>query len=308
MTHRVLALVLLLVGAAGGETKYRYNPWTKEQIRYRQARVALDPHNAQLQVLLANAYYEDKQSYRALEHLEKALELRPGYAEAHCNIGVILHSQGRLEKARKHYERALEGDSTLVEAKAGLGALLCRIHQEVTGLRFLEEVLQQEPGRLSARFNMAVAYHRIEETAKAIRHLERVRQRDPEYPGLKRALGSAYYTQGLWHLRRGLPEPALEDFEHALEYRRYHANLFYAKGLTHLKLHQLGPAEDAFKEAVGLDPDHVPALHNLAIICDRTERPEESLAYFRQVQLLTSHLKTIDAVRHAKYDVGFLVK
>ena len=75
-----------------------------------------------------------------------------------------------------------------------------------------------------------------------------------------------------------------------------------------MQLEELEEAEKAFVAAVKLESDHVPALHNLAVIYDRTERMEEALSYYEKVQALAPHLHTIDAVRHAHYDVKFLVE
>ena len=36
-----------------------------------------------------------------------SLQAHPGYAEAHCNLGVIHKEEGRLEEAIASYERAL---------------------------------------------------------------------------------------------------------------------------------------------------------------------------------------------------------
>ena len=93
-----------------------------------------------------------------------------------------------------------------------------------------------------------------------------------------------------------------------LEFLKYNAKLHYALGLAHMDLEELAEAEAAFKQAVYLESDHVPSLHNLATICDRTGRDEEALEYYRRVQRLTPHLETIEAVRHAKYDLKFLVE
>ena len=63
-----------------------------------------------------------------LWQLKEALELDPNYAEAHCNLAVILHSQGYTHDAKHHYEESLRLDSLMVEAMAGLGVRRGRFH------------------------------------------------------------------------------------------------------------------------------------------------------------------------------------
>lgn len=43
-----------------------------------------------------------------MEFYDKAIKVQPSHAEAHCNKGVILKNQGRLEEAIQAYRQALE--------------------------------------------------------------------------------------------------------------------------------------------------------------------------------------------------------
>ena len=46
-----------------------------------------------------------------LAHYRQAVELRPGYAEAHYNLGRLLVQKGQLDEAITHYEKALGNKS-----------------------------------------------------------------------------------------------------------------------------------------------------------------------------------------------------
>ena len=235
------------------------------------------------------------------------MALQPEFPEAHCNLAVILHIQGRFADALNHYEQAIAQDSTLLEARAGLGTLLCRADQELAGLDFLQKVLEEDPNHTNARFNMAVAFHKLDEFERAIEHLEIVKSQDVNYKGLKPSLGRSYYSRGLTLLQANHFREAVAAFKSSLEYLKYNANLHYALGLAHMGLEELEEAEQAFMRAVYLQSDHVPSLHNLANVFDQTGREDEALVYYRKVQKLTPHLETIEAVRHANYDLKFLV-
>ena len=304
------AFCMLCWGAERGEGQARkaYNIWAKEKVRYLQTKVTRSPYDPQLRVLLAKAFYEDGKKYKARKQLQEALALDPDFAEAHCNLAVILHSQGMADEARQHFEAALGQDSTMVEAMAGLGTLLCGIEQQAEGLEYLEKVVALEPQQTRARFNMAVAYHKIGDFKKAIEHLEALLIADADYPGARRGLARAYYSLTLRRLQAKQPELALESIDRALIYEREDGNLFFAKGLAHLGQRQYDRAEVAFKEVVALEGDHVPALHNLGTVCERLGRLQEAARYYEQVRELTPHLATIEAVKHATYDVEYLVE
>ena len=102
----LLLALLYSEGQAQLQDKRGYNLWAKEKIRYLNAKVTINPYNPQLRVLLANAYFDDGQKYEAKRLLLEALQLDPDYAEAHCNLAVMLHGQGYDREAQAPLRRS----------------------------------------------------------------------------------------------------------------------------------------------------------------------------------------------------------
>ena len=302
-------VALLVCGSSEElEAKERYNHWAKEKIRFHWQRVQRDPDNIEMRILLSQAYYEDGKYFEAEKHLKRALELEPEYAEAHCNLAIVLQAQARRRDARKHFEVALGIDSTLVEAMEGLGTLLCAMEKQGLGIQYLEKVLAFEPQRIGARFNVAVAYHKVGDFRMAISHLERLMKEPVQYPGSEKALSQAYFSRGLTLLQAKQPQEAIGVFTRALDYYIDDGDVHFAIGIAHLKLEHLRDAELAFASAVELNDRHVPALHNLATIFERTDRPEKARQYYERVTELTPHMNDIEAARNASYDEEFLLR
>lgn len=76
---------------------------------------------------LVNALYDDGTAAiergefdRASDRFREAIQLRPGYAEAHNNLGIALASQGRIKEAIVEWEAALRLDPTLSDARQNL--------------------------------------------------------------------------------------------------------------------------------------------------------------------------------------------
>ena len=287
-------------------SKNGYNVWAKEKIRYLNSRIIRDPYNPQLRVLMANAYIQDGRKYEAKKELYHALELDSTLAEAYCNLGIVLHSQGYGPEARANYEKALSLDSTMVEARAGLGTLLCRSERQAEGLEHLEMVVRMDPDHLGARYNMAVAYHQVDDFKKAIEHLSVLVSFQEDYPGAKIGLARAYYSLGLLRLQAEQFALALEVLAKAVEYEPRNSNMHFAKGLAHLESEDLTGAELAFKMAIEIERDYIPALHNLGTIYERQGRLDEAEAVYLRVQELAPHMSTIESVKHTTYDVKYL--
>ena len=49
----------------------------------------------------------------AIEHYRKALEIKPGYAEAHVNLGNAMAARGRMDEAIEHYREGPGNQSRL---------------------------------------------------------------------------------------------------------------------------------------------------------------------------------------------------
>ena len=290
------------------EAKGGYNVWSKEKIRYLNSRIISDPYNPQLHLLLANALIEDDLRHEAKKSLQMALDLDSTFAEAYCNLGIVLHGQGYLDEARFNYEKALSIDPLIIEARAGLGTLLCRGKDQVQGLEYLEKVIELDPEHLGARYNMAVAYHKLEDYKRSVKHLEVLISFDSEYPGARASLARSYYSLGLVRLQAEQPHLAVLLLEKAIFYEGDNSNMQFALGLAYVENANLSEAVAAFRCALEIEPEYIPALHNLGTVYELLGRQADADTIFSRVRDLAPHMATIKAIKDTKYDVKYLVE
>jgi Tfp pilus assembly protein PilF len=59
-------------------------------------------------------------------HYEKALEVRPDFAEVHNNVGTLLAGRGQADAAIAHYRRALAIDPQFASARSNLALVLAQ--------------------------------------------------------------------------------------------------------------------------------------------------------------------------------------
>jgi len=88
-----------------------------ERYRYEQSR------NGKLQLYYGRALAESGQLTKAVETLERAVELLPGSVETHLNLGVVYSKLGRHDEARREWKRIIELDPRNEEALRYLSAL-----------------------------------------------------------------------------------------------------------------------------------------------------------------------------------------
>jgi len=106
-------------------------------------------------------YYQKgfEQNYRkAVELLQKALEIDPTYSQAAFYLGLTYNALFDEPKAEQYYKKAIEIDPDYLEAHANYGGMLLDIGNVDEAIRQLNIVLQRQPKHSVALTLQAQAY------------------------------------------------------------------------------------------------------------------------------------------------------
>jgi arylsulfatase A-like enzyme len=112
----------------------------------------------------------------ALRDFDRALELDPGYAQAHVNRGVILSQQGDVAGALASFDRAVAADPGLANAWSNRGQLRAA-QGDVTGaLEDFGRAITADPRFVPAYYHRGQLRARMGDQAGARRDLDTVRR------------------------------------------------------------------------------------------------------------------------------------
>jgi tetratricopeptide (TPR) repeat protein len=100
-----------------------------------------------------------------------AIELDPSLADAHLNLGRLLHEQGDPAAAEGHYRQALTLYPDDALAAYNLGVALQDQERPADATAAYEQALALDPKLADAHFNLSGIYERLGEKAAAFRHL-----------------------------------------------------------------------------------------------------------------------------------------
>jgi tetratricopeptide (TPR) repeat protein len=113
---------------------------------------------------------------QALDAYRRAIELAPEHADAHLNLGCLLHEAGRLTEAEAHYRAAIAARPDDETAAFDLGVALEDLGRPHAAAAAYETALSLDPGYADAHFNLGRLWERLGEPRKALRHLQTFRR------------------------------------------------------------------------------------------------------------------------------------
>ena len=91
----------------------------------------------------------------------RALELKPDYAEAYNNLGIVLKEQGKLDEAIACFRRALELKPDYAEAHSNLGSALKDQGKLDEAVACYRRALELRPDFAEAHYNLGSALEEI---------------------------------------------------------------------------------------------------------------------------------------------------
>jgi tetratricopeptide (TPR) repeat protein len=115
----------------------------------------------------------------AIEAYQRALELDPALADAHCNLGAVYYQQKRLSAARRCYERAVALEPRHVEANLNLAMLFEDLERCESALPHYKAALAAAPLLADVHVSLALLYEKLGLPRRGRSHWRRYLQLEP---------------------------------------------------------------------------------------------------------------------------------
>jgi tetratricopeptide (TPR) repeat protein len=215
--------------------------------------VLKNPNSSRVHNNLGKAYFEEGQLNKARIHFEKSVSNIPEYvrtqfniknknlfkadfAEPHFNLASVYLDLGKLEDAETEYKSALHLKPDYYAAELGLGSVK----------------------------NMKQDYdHAIQHFKNSIVMMKKITGQY-DYPIARLNLGEVYGKTQRYN-------DAIVEFNKAIKADSSMFLAHYNLGTAYMLLGSNKKAENAFKECLSLNPNHEPALFNLARVYQNRE-------------------------------------
>ena len=119
---------------------------------------------------------EEQDAAAALQAYEQAIAADPKLADAHVNLGWLLHEAGRVEDAERAYRRGIEACAAESMLHYNLGVLLVDLDRKDEAIEAYEAALRCDPYFADCHYNVALLCEELGKPRDAIRHMAQYRR------------------------------------------------------------------------------------------------------------------------------------
>jgi len=221
-----------------------------------QKALEIKPDYAEAYNNLGNVLAGHGQAVAAITDFQTALEIKPDYAEAHYNLGAALAGRGEVGAAIVHLKRALEIKPDYAKAHNKLGNLIADRGDADAAIAHFQKALEIKPDYSDAHNELGVALAGRGEVDAAIAHFQRALEIEPDY-------AEAHYNLGVALAGRGAVDAAIAHFQKALEIKPDIAEAHNRLGVALAGRGEIGAAIAHFQKALEIKPDYAEARRNL---------------------------------------------
>jgi tetratricopeptide (TPR) repeat protein len=221
----------------------------------------------------ASALAQEGKLEEAVQELEAALRVNPGFVDANVNLAGTLAELGRLDEAIAHYEEVLRHRPERADVRLRLGELLLRSQRAEDAVRELEEVARTHPDSPMAHFELGRAFIELKRDQEGIEALRRSLDLDPKQPAARVNVGIAL-------ARSGDHEGAIVEYRQAIASGEidYRAHLHLANSLQ--TLGNSAEAEKEYKAAFQINSESLETPINLGNLYMTQKRYEDAAHWY----------------------------
>lgn len=217
---------------------------------FQTLQVATDrfPQNINILLKFAELGITLKQNQKAIQTITKVLEQDNQNAHAYFLMGILMKSEGELDRARGAFQRVVEIDPEVVDAYLLLGELYEEENPKMAE-QYYKNALTVAPNDINSLHSMAFFQQNHNNIEGALDIYRQINVLNPGY-------SPAFLNAGILYINKKEYEKALEQFNILVNLEPTDPKAYYYRGLSFKWLGELDKAKSDFENALKFDEDN----------------------------------------------------
>jgi tetratricopeptide (TPR) repeat protein len=217
------------------------------------------PNSPILYNIRASCYKANRQMDASIKDYEKAITIKPDYAEAYYNLGVTLQEVGQIDTALKSYEKALAIKHEYPLAHNNLGNILFDLGSLDSAVDHFEWAVAFSPNYAEAHNNLGVVERQQAKFDQAIKSFEKAIDIQPTYT-------QAHYNLGNTLHELGQLETAIKSYKKVIAVKPDYAEAHNNLGIAYQQIGQINDSINHYEKALASNPDYSDVYYNLSYL------------------------------------------
>ena len=145
----------------------------------------------------------------AIKEFQKAIAMKPDYAEAHYNLGVVFQKNDQIDEAFRSYEKAIEINHVYPQAHNNMGMINLKQRDLNEAVKSFEWAVAYNPSYVEAHSNLGASFQELRFFQKAKDQYVKALSINPKFSQALNNLGAICEIFGL-------KDQALENYNKAI--------------------------------------------------------------------------------------------
>ncbi|WP_026732041.1 serine/threonine-protein kinase [Fischerella sp. PCC 9605] len=226
-----------------------------------------------------NALNELKKYKAALSAYDKAIQIEPDYLKAWVGRGFVLKNLQRDQEAIASFDKALQLENNSPKVWNAKGEVLSNLKRYDEAISAYEQAIKWQKDDYVAWYNKALTLQNLKRYEEAISAYDQAVEIKPSY-------AEAWYQRGnaLVNLRRY--QDAFTAYDKAVQSNQSYYQAWLARGNTLINLQRYPEAVESFNQVIKYSPNNFEAWYGKGWSLHQMQRYEEAItAYDQAIEL-----------------------
>jgi tetratricopeptide (TPR) repeat protein len=215
----------------------------------------------------------------AFASFDRAMALKPDYAELFGHRGNLLQQLGRFEEALANYDKAIAGRAASPVVHYNRGIALSNLKRLDEALECFDRAIALKPDHVGAHTKRGTTLLELQRHRDALASFDSAIALNSDH-------AEAFYNRGLVLQELARPADAIASYDRAIALKRDFAGAFNNRGNALKDLQRFEEALGDYDLAIAASPDFAEAFYNRGVVLLELKRPDDALASYDRAIVL----------------------